>query len=250
MSGQPEFELNLRLRLLIACLGAALMTFVLLYVMTRIVSPGQDVRVVASAGPLDGFRVRLVDLDPRSETPETSLSTEVLRPVRPETRPVQPAASRAAAWGGASGPADAATRRGDGRPSAPADDHSEVVDSEGGGVDWWGELDREVRSEQNDETWLIDRGLRPYRSIMQGRPPRWAEHGSDDAGKTRSGEAWISAYGDVEVAINEHCTLAFPRNTSALDFERLRPALINCRKQPGFKLDLSRTIRAPFREED
>lgn len=247
MSGQPWFRPNLRLRLFVPCLGAALMTLVLFYVMTLLIMPGQDIPAVDTMRSLDGFRVRLLDPEPRRETPETSRSSELLRPVRPETRSVQSAESRPAVRGN-NGPASAASLPEDVRTPASTDDHPNGVEGERRGVDWWGELERAVPTDQNDGIWLTDRGLRPDSPVMSGRSPKWAEHGGSEVGRTRRQEAWTSVYGDVEFALNEHCTLRFPRNDIASDFERPRPALMTCRERHGFRLDLLRAMRPLVRD--
>lgn len=244
----PGFSSNLRPRLMIACPGAALMTLALLIVMTRLVSPGHDIRISTSTEALNGFPVRVVDREYRGGTPETGLPTGVARPIRPQRPPVQPRRSRAAASRATADPRTPPIQRGDTPPAALADEDTAAVDSEGGRVDWWGELDRQVRSERNDESWLIDRGLRRYRSVMQSGPSRRVEHGSSSSGETRPGEAWTSVYGDVEVAISENCRLVLPRTTSTLDFERHRPAVVNCRNRQEFQLDLQ--LGAPLRKED
>lgn len=213
--------------------------------MTRIVSPGPD----ASTEPPDRTPVQLVELEPPGSPPEAGLPTAVPRPIRPGRPAPQPLGDQAEVSGVYRGGGDVPIQRGEERPQGSVDEPSGGLDTEGGRVDWWAELDRQVHGERDDEAWLLEQGLRPYRSVMQGRSPGRVDQGRRrDAGQTVYGEAWTNAYGEVEVAISENCRLVLPPVTSTLDFDRHRPAWVNCRQRSEFQFELPRTMGAPLRE--
>lgn len=197
-------------RYLVSCLPASLVTVVILFVMTQLVSPiGGDPVVRQMLLQLEFRRrpppdpprgARVFELPTRAEArdaPDSSLDERDL-PERPDR-------------GEYDDDAVEATR-----------DHV---------IDWWAQA-RAVIQDLGDaefEEWLESQGYKKWVSVMQGPMPKSndpippPEQGS-------AGSVYRNVYGDLEIPINENCVMQMQsRPLDSSDFARNIPPRIICK---------------------
>jgi hypothetical protein len=205
-------------RYLVACLVASLVTIVVLFVMTQLISPiGGDPVVRRLLLQLEFQRrpppdvpsgIRVFELPPKPETlhaSDSSIDEEDL-PQRPER--------------------------------AEYDDDN-VKATQDHVIDWWAAA-RAVIQDLGDaefEEWLESQGYKKWVSVMQGPMPTSGDP-TIPTEQGDSGSGYRNVYGDLEVPISESCVMQMQsRPFDSSDFARSIPPRIVCKGTS--KMDLS-----------
>ena len=205
-------------RYLVACLVASLVTLVVLFVMTLLISPiGGDPDVRRMLLQLEFQRrlppdvpsgIRVFELPPKPDTQHASDSSIDEKDLSE-------------------------------RPELAEYDDDNVEATQDHVIDWWAQA-RAVIQDLGDagfEEWLESQGYKKWVSVMQGRMPS----SGDPTMPTEQGSygsGYRNVYGDLEVPISESCVMQMQsRPFDSSDFARNIPPRIVCKGIS--KMDLS-----------
>ena len=197
-------------RYLPACIVASLVTLVILFVMTQLISPiGGDPVVKRML-----FQLELQ----RRQTPAVPSGIKVFElPPKPEDQPVSDRSL------------DADNRPQRPEPAAYNDD--DVEETRGRVINWWAEARAVIQGlgDAEFEEWLESQGFKKWVSVMQGpMPTSGGTAVPAEDGKTRS--AYRNIYGDLELPISKNCVMQMqPRPFDSSDFSRNVPPRIVCK---------------------
>lgn len=196
-------------------------TVALLYLMTRLIMPGEHDRIVT----------RMIQ------------NIELHRDIRPADQP-------------AFLPIEPAQAIQENQPSAQADlaaegpqqtqnedtlsDESAENDARVRFVDWWAEA-RELIKESDEEAfkrWLLEQGHEDYVSIMQGPIPITNSVQAKLAPTQEDATGYSNTFGDMEYKISENCvaTTQVAARLDQSDLARALPMIISCKPSPKQKI--------------
>lgn len=99
-------------------------------------------------------------------------------------------------------------------------------------IDWWAEA-RRLTQESNDEAfrrWLLEQGYDSYVSIMQGPIPITNSVGATPQPTQEDATGYLNGYGDLEYKISENCvaTTQVAARFDQSDFGKALPMRVTC----------------------
>lgn len=217
-------------RYLAACLAASLVTLVILFVMTQLVSPIGGDRVVTQM---------LLQLEiQRRPDPDMPSGIRVFE--LPQERAIRDTSDSSDDEDDR--PKSTQGESSDDAVEATEDDADGTEDDAEGSarnvVDWWAQA-RAISRDLNDaefEEWLESQGYKKWVSVMQGHMPNLLGPTTpSEQGEPTS--AYRNPYGDLVIPINESCTMQVQsRLFDSSNFARNIPPLIVCRGASGIDL--------------
>jgi len=203
-------------------------TVALLFLMTRLILPGEHDRIVTRM-------IQNIELQ-RAVQPSQASGTHVAE--LPGTIEKVPLPTRPILTTEESIPDAVIVTPRDNRPEAGAGARS---------IDWWAEA-RRLTHESNEEAlrqWSLEQGYERYVSIMQGPLPITNPVQATLPPNQGDATGYLNIYGDMEYKISENCT-ATTQTVVAIDdsdFVRALPMVITCTPPPRQKLNFDRYDR-------
>jgi len=203
-------------------------TVALLFLMTRLILPGEHDRIVTRM-------IRNIELQ-RTVRPLQTADTRVSEPAR--VREADPAPTRPDSSVENSTPVQRQAMR----PEDRSDEEEPVRP-----VDWWSEARRLTRESSAEalEQWSLEQGDERYVSIMQGPLPITNAVRARSLPNQEDATGYLNIYGDMEYKISENC-IATTQVVVAIDdsdFVRALPMVITCVRPPKPKISFERYDR-------
>ena len=225
MLAPVESGLLLR-RYALSALIALPMTVALLFIMTRLILPSEQDRIVARMIKNIEFHRIVIPPDP--------VGIQIFKPPPPieETRPpVKPVSSVEDSNQNQESPSDASSTD-EGRAHL---------------IDWWAEA-RRLTQESDDEAlkrWLLEQGYEPYVSIMQGSLPITNSVRGTLPPSQEDVTGYLNNFGDMEIKISENCVMQTQVSSrlDMSDFVRNLPMRVMCKSASTVKYSFDRRKR-------
>ena len=205
-----------------AALVALPVTIALLFLMTRLILPGDE-------DPLVARMIQNIEFQRVARPPEPISIQTFRRPpdIEKPPRPDRPIVSRVAA---------------DEIVDEP-DDESTAENSRVKAIDWWAEARRIAEESDEDalERWLQEQGYEKYVTIMQGPLPITNSVQATLPDSQEDITGYMNSYGDMEIKVSENC-VAQTQVSSRLDisdFAEKMPMRVLCkpRKKVRYSFD-------------
>ena len=211
-----------------SALIAAPVTLALLFLMTRLILPGEDDRIITrmiynielqrAARPPDNARVSVFKRPEASE--KERLSTQP-NPTTDSLRQSQNDETRS-------------------DENAAKERHTRVID-------WWAEAQRVIQQldEEAFKRWTLEQGYESYVSIMQGPLPITNSVQAKLPPNQEDATGYMNIYGDLEYKISENCvaTTQVAARFDRSDFVKSLPMIITCWPAPKQNISFARYDR-------
>ena len=196
---------------------ALLVTIALLYLMTRLILPGEHDRIVTRM-------IQTIELH-RAVRPPDQVG------IRPVERP-QPIEEKAP-----STEADTAFESSrQTRNDAMLTDESAEKVGLAHVIDWWAEARRLARESDEDafKQFLLEQGHERYVSVMQGPVPITNGVQAQLPPTQEDATGYVNSFGDMEYKVSKNCvaTTQVAARLDQSDFARALPMIITCKRPP------------------
>ncbi len=203
-------------------------TVVLLFLMTRLILPGGQDRIVTRM--IQNIEYQR---DVRPPDPSGIQIFELPPPVEDEPIPVE---HDLTVGGSTLSPV----------PDTSSDD-SPVEDSRAHVIDWWAEARKVTQQADEDalKRWLLEQGYDRYVSIMQGPLPITNSVRASMPPTQEDTTGYLNTYGDMELKISDNCVLQtqVSARLDISDFARKLPMRVVCKSAPKVKFPFDRSVR-------
>jgi len=207
-------------RFAVSALIALPMTIALLFLMTRLILPGEQDRIITRM-------IRNIELQ-RVVEPPLPLQIQVFElPVPVELEP----------------PTIEVTLP----PEDPVQARNQEQERPAHVVDWWAEARRltQESGEEEFKRWMLEQGYDRYVTIMQGPLPiRNSVRGTLPPSQEEA-TGYLNSYGDLELRISENCVMQSLISTrfDVSDFARSLPMRVTCMPAPKVRYSFDRDGR-------
>jgi len=196
------------------------MTIALLFLMTRLILPGEQDRIVTRMiRNIEFQRAIAPPLPTQIQVFELPVPVEIKLPPIDVTLP----------------------------PEDPIQAQSPEKESPAHVIDWWAEA-RKLTQESGEEEfkrWMLEQGYVRYVTIMQGPfPTRNSVRGTSPPSQ-EDATGYLNSYGDLEFKISENCVMQtqVSARLDMSDFARNLPMRVTCKRAPTVRYSLDRNDR-------
>jgi len=195
-------------------------TVALLYLMTRLILPGEHDRIITRMIQNIEFHRAVRPPDPAG----------ILIYELPQAIEEKPPPTRAKLTAESSHQTQ--------NKDTPSDENPENV-GRAHVIDWWAEAHK--LTQENDEEafkrWLLEQGYEPYISIMQGSLPITNSVQAKLAPTQENATGYMNSFGDMEYKISKNCvaTTQVAARLDHSDFAKALPMRITCKSPPKQK---------------
>ena len=202
------------------------MTVALLFIMTRLILPGEQDRIVTRMiQDIEFHRIFL---------PPDPVGIQVFKlppPIEDPPPPIKPVLSVEV------------TEQNQERPS----DETSTEEGRAQMIDWWAEA-RRLTQELDDEAlkrWLLEQGYEPYVSIMQGPLPITNSVRGTLPPSQEEVTGYLNNFGDLEFKISENCVIQtqVSARLDISDFAQSLPMRVMCKSASKVKYSFDRAER-------
>ena len=204
------------------------MTVALLFLMTRLILPGEQDRIVTRM-------IRNIEFQRTVRLPDP-VAIQVFERPRPVKERPAPTARKLTAE-------DSTGTQKQDLPSA----ESAAKESPAHVIDWWTEARRLTRESDEEafKRWLLEQGYERYVSIMQGPLPITNSVQGTLPDSQEDVTGYRNIYGDMEIKISKNCVMQtqVSARLDISDFTRNLPMRVVCKGAPKATLSLDRNDR-------